>query len=196
MLKRVIGAGLSGGVVLIVWTFVFNAVLGFQSSLDMNRIPAEGLVYELLQEHFIEPGRYICNPAPTSGEQVQGEGPVFTVLYSGVGHEAAGTLMWISLVLFFLTPLIAAWMLSQTSRRIQSSYALKVIYFVVLGLFIALVKDVPKFGIGGYPLADAMAFAVNDIAMWTLVGLVVAWRVRPLEVVDSLHQDLLTEDNR
>ena len=89
--------------------------------------------------------------------------------------------MLVGLVVFFLAPMIGAWMLSQTSRRVRSSYARKVLFFVAIGLLFALFSDMAKFGIGSYPIKDAMAFAANDIVMWTLVGLVVAWRIQPQE---------------
>ncbi len=56
MAKRVIIAGLLGGVVLIAWTFAVNGLLGFKSSMDMNRIPAERQVYEVLKTSITEPG--------------------------------------------------------------------------------------------------------------------------------------------
>ena len=110
MLKRVIGPGLIGGVVLIVWTFVVNGVLGFQANIDMKQIPAERQVYETLKEHIVNPGRYI---------------------------------------------------------------------FVAIGVLFAIFGDLTNFGIGSYPVGDAIILATRDIIVWTLVGLVVAWRVQP-----------------
>jgi len=181
MVKMVLVAGLLGAVVLIVWTFVLNGILGFQSSIDMNRVAAESQVHEVLKDHVVEPGRYIFNPDPAVEGEPPGEGPVFSVLNGGVGHESAGSLMLVGLVVFLLAPMIGAWMLAQTSSRVRSSYVRKVMFFVALGLLLAVFSDVPRFGIGGYPLNDALALAANDLVMWTLVGLVVAWRIRPLE---------------
>jgi len=180
-MKTVIVAGLLGGVVLIVWTFVVNGLFGFQSRIDMNQIAAEREVYEVLKEHFVQPGRYLCNPAPAADGRGPTEGPVFSVLYSGVGHESAGSLMLSGLLVFLIAPLIGAWLLSQTSRRVRASYLRKVLFFVAIGLLLAVFTDIPKFGIGNYRLADALAFAANNLLMWTIVGLVVAWRIRPME---------------
>lgn len=179
MTKRVIDAGLLGGVVLIVWTFVVNGILGFQASIDMKEIPAERHVYETLREHIVEPGRYICNPELTLEGQFPAEEPVFSVLYGGMGHESAGGLMLVGLVVFLLAPMIGAWMLSQTSSRTLSSYPRKVFFFVTIGMLLAVFSRVTSFGIGSYPVKDAIALAAHDIIVWTLVGLVVAWRIRP-----------------
>jgi hypothetical protein len=175
----VLSAGLLGAVVLIAWTFVVNGVLGFQSRLDMKQIPAERQVYEVLQQHIVEPGRYIFNPPSTTAGQPPGEGPVFSALFSGVGHEAAGGLMVVGLVGFLLAPLLGAWLLAQASDQILASHLRKVLFFVALGLLLALVADIPKYGIGNYPLPDALAYAGNRLVAWTLVGLVVAWRITP-----------------
>lgn len=179
MPKKVISAGLLGGVVLMVWTFLVNGVFGFQSRIDMKQIPAERQVYETLKEHVVDPGRYVCNPELTSEGRFPDEEPVFSVLYGGVGHEAAGGLMLVGLVVFFLAPLIGAWMLSQTSGRVMSSYSRKVLFFVAIGALFAIFGDLTNFGIGDYPVKDAVVLAASHIVVWTLVGLVVAWRIKP-----------------
>lgn len=80
MLKKVVSAGLLGGLALIVWTFVVNGILGFQAN--------------------------------------------------------------------------------------------------AVGLSLAVFADLTNFGIGSYPAKDAIILAINHIMVWTLVGLVVAWRIR------------------
>jgi hypothetical protein len=179
MLKKVIVAGLLGGVVLIVWTFVVNGLLRFEAGINMKQIPAERQVYEMLKEHITEPGRYVCNPELTSEGRFPNEEPVFSVLYGGMGHESAGEHMLVGLVVFLLSPIIAAWMLSQTSARVMSGYCRKVLFFVAIGFLFAIFGDLTSFGIGGYPAKDVVLLAANDIVVWTLVGLVVAWRIKP-----------------
>jgi hypothetical protein len=179
MPKNVIRAGLLGGVVLIVWTFVVNGLLGFQARIDMKSIEAERTVYEVLKEHIVDPGRYLFNPALTTEERFPDGEPVFSVLYGGVGHESAGRFMLVGLVVFFLAPIIGAWLLSQTSGRVLASYPRKVLFFVGIGLLVAVFTDLPNFGIGRYPVTDAVLLAINHLIAWTLVGVVVAWRMRP-----------------
>lgn len=87
----------------------------------MRQLPAEPQVYETLKEHVRTPGRYTVNPQLTAEGRFPDDQPVFSVLYGGVGHEAAGSLMLLGLVLFLLTPMIGAWMLTQTSTRAKSS---------------------------------------------------------------------------
>ncbi len=177
MSKNVLLAGLLGGIMLVVSTLVFNGILGMQARIDLQTIPAERDVYESLKEHVVEPGRYICNPALTPEGRFPDNEPVFSVLYGGMGHEAAGTLALVGLIGFFIAPLLGAWLLSQASEVVLASYPRKVLFFGVIGLVIAILGDLPKYGIGNYPLTDTILLASNHIMVWVLVGLVVAWRI-------------------
>jgi len=178
MSRNVIFAGFLGGVVLMVLTFVINGIFGFRAGIDMKQIPDERLVYETLKEHIVDPGRYACNPALTPDRRFPGGEPVFSVLYGGVGHEAAGRLEIFGLVLAFLASMIAAWMMSQMSERILSSYLRKVLFYMAIGLLIAVFIDLANSGIGDYPLKDAFKLAANHVALWTLTGLAVAPIIR------------------
>jgi len=182
MSKKVIITGLIGSLLLIVWTIIANSILGFKSNLDMNGIPDEQEVYEVLKENITEPGRYICNPEIIPGEAFPGKEPVFSVLYSGMGHDAAGGLMWIGLIRFILSSIIAVWLLSLSSDRILSSYPKKVFFFTLLGLFIAFFSDFEMYEIGGYPLFDMVVMAIHNVLLWTTVGLFAAWRIKPVPV--------------
>lgn len=181
MTKKILISGLLGGVVLILLTFILNVVFGFKSSMDMKQISNERQVYEILKENITEPGRYIFNPEVTPETGFPGAEPVFSVLYSGIGHEAAGSLMLAELVIFFLAPIIAAWMLSLTSKQVMSSYFRKVLFFAAIGLLFAVYSDFSNFGIGNYSLSDTLILAAHNIFIWTIVGLVVAWRMIPAE---------------
>jgi hypothetical protein len=179
MTKKVITAGILGGVVLMLWMLVVNGLLGFQARINMKQIEAERQVYETLKQHVVDPGRYVCNPELTpEGRFPDGE-PVYSILYGGVGHESAGAFMLVGLVVFFLAPLIGAWMLSQASIPTLSSYSRKVLFFAAIGLLFALFSDLMDFGIGSYPVRDAILLGLNHVVVWTLVGLVVAWRLKP-----------------
>jgi len=179
MFKKVLIAGLLGGIVLIAWTFVVNGLFGLNARINMKQIEAEREVYDVLKKQIVAPGRYICNPELTSeGRFPEGE-PVFSILYGGVGHEIAGRFAIVGFILFFLAPILAAWMLSHASTRVLSSYPRKVLFFVMIGLLFALFGDLTDFGIGGYPARDAIILAVHHIVVWTLVGLVISWRIKP-----------------
>ena len=179
MLKKVVAAGVLGGIVLFGWTFVINGIFGFNRHLNMNQISDERFVYDVLKSSIVEPGRYIANPELTpAGIFPDGE-PVFSIHYSGMGHDVAGKLMLFQLAIFLLVPVIAAWKLSLANERVLNSYWCKVRFTSTFGLLFALYGDLMSIGIDNYSLLDAFCLAVEDIFAWILVGLVVAWRLQP-----------------
>ena len=185
MTKKIFIAGILGGITLMILTFVVNGILRFNVSVNMKQIEEEQRVYETLKETIVEPGRYICNPQLTADERFPEDEPVFSILYGGVGHEAAGSLMLIGLIVYILTPIIGAWLLSQTSGEVLKNYGKKVLFFVAIGLIVALFTDLTRYGIGDYPFGDVLLLAINHVITWTLVGLVVAWRMKPEEEAKS-----------
>jgi len=177
--KKVLVAGLLGGIVLVVWTFVVNGVLGFNRSINMKQVPNERQVYTVLKENIVKPGKYVCNPELTLARTFPDEEPAFSIQYGGTGHGSAGVGMLVGLASFFLAPTIGTWMLSTTSAPNGSSYPRKVFFFTAIGLSLVIVGDLGKFGPGGYPSSDVLTLAVHDVVAWTFVGLVVAWRIKP-----------------
>lgn len=167
-----------GAVVMTVWAFVVNGMFWFTKDIAMKEIPDERAVYEVLKKNIVAPGRYVCNPALTPTGVPLNE-PVFGITYSGTGHEAAGPEEVRDLILGFLSVLIAAWMLSVTSERILSSYFRRVLFFAAIGLLFAVFSDLQKSGISAYPMHDALLWAAYDVAMWTVVGFVVASVIKP-----------------
>jgi hypothetical protein len=132
-----------------------------------------------LKETIIQPGRYIVNPALTLSGQFPENEPVFSILYGGVGHEAAGRMQWMHYGTSLAAMLMAAWMLSVTSGGILSSYLRRVLFLAVLGLLMAVFRDLPDMGIGAYPARDAVLLAGFTFGTWLLASLAVAWQVRP-----------------
>lgn len=179
MSKRVLLAGLIGGIGFVLWGFVVNGIFGFTARLDMQQLPDERTVYETLKANVVEPGRYIVNPALTEDRRFPEGEPVFSVLYGGVGHEAAGKEMILGLVYFLLASTIAAWLLSRASERVLGSYWRKALYFVAIGGIIAIFSDLPESGIGNYPARDVLLRATVNVVSWAVVGLAVSAVMRP-----------------
>lgn len=179
MWRRVILPGLLGGVVFVLWMFVVNGLFGFKASLDMKQVPNERQVYELLKENITEPGRYVCNPELTAERRFPEGEPVFGILNGGIGHEAAGRSALIQLVLFFVMPIAATWVLSLARGSVLSSYGRKLCFYTCIGFLIGVSSHMLDFGIGSRPLEDALIHTAHDILLWTFAGLAMAWRVKP-----------------
>lgn len=180
MYKKVIIAGLLGGLTLMILTFLLNGVFSFRNRIDMKQVPNERQVYEILKQNIVYPGKYLCNPELTSSNTFPENEPVFSILYGGVGHEAAGVQsLLFDLLITFISTTIGAWLLSLTSIKIMSSYPRKVFFFTIIGVLIAVYIDLNNFGIGNYPLKDALTLALQNIVVWTLVGLVISLIIKP-----------------
>lgn len=184
-MKRVLISGLLGFVVIIVWMTLVNGLLGFQARMTMKPIEGEREVYETLNAHVTEPGRYTVNPEPSaSGGYPPGE-PAYGVLYGGVGHEAAGRHMLLQLPVFIVAPVLAAWLLSAASARVRSSWPRRVLFVAGTGLLIAVWGRLREFGIASYPAADAGLLAAHDLAMWIAAGFAIAWRMGPASPAEA-----------
>jgi hypothetical protein len=180
MLRRVLVAGALGCLALFVWAFVANAFFEVGPRVKMNRVLDERQVHAVLTANVARPGVYLVNPALTEDGQFPDHQPVFSVSYAGFGHEAAFRMMFVELAFWFAAALLTAGLLSQASPRILAHYFLRVLFIGLLGVLLALVGELGRFGIGGYPFGSVLPLAVNTALSWTFAGLVMAWPVRPV----------------
>lgn len=186
MLQRVLVAGILGAIVLMAWTFVAGAILGFNVKVRMNRIPNERAVYSVLKENVVAPGAYVVNPEVVPGTGFPFGEPVFGLQYAGFGHEAAGRMVFAYPAILFVSSILVAGLLSMTSRRVLSRYSIKVLFVVGIGVLFAAFGELTKFEIGGYPAKSALLLAAYDIISWTLAGLVIARVMRtPADVPEG-----------
>ena len=183
-MKRIVAAALIGWVVMSVWVFVVNGIYGFRHSIDMKEVPDDRQLYADLKRMIAEPGRYMVNPTQIETGFPANE-PVYSIQYSGIGHEAAGRGETVNLILGLAACLIATWMLSRSTDRVLASYIRRVLFFFTIGLFLVVAVELPKCGIGGYPMSDAIKLAVSTLVQWTVVGLVVGMILRP--AVDKIR---------
>jgi hypothetical protein len=181
MFRRVCVAGALGFVALALWTFLVNGLFGFAVRTQMNRVADEPAVHRMLKENVAAPGAYLVNPALTGERQFPPGEPVFSVSYSGIGHEAAGSMMLVEVGTALATALLVAGLLSAASASVQSTWARRTGFVAAVGVLLALTADLPRYGIGGYPLGSAAAMAAVRVVGWALAGLAMAWATRPLE---------------
>ncbi|UCF68525.1 MAG: hypothetical protein JSV80_04310 [Acidobacteriota bacterium] len=188
MWKKVMAAGLLSAIVLMAWVLVTNGVLGLRSRYAMKPIPNEWQLHDQLKERLAEPGRYVCplRPRETSSSSPPPElpselleQPVFSIQFSGLGHENAGQVAAAHFAIALIAPIVAAWMLATSGGWFLSRYARRVLFFALLGLIIALVGEFRQFDLGGYPFGTAVLFAVQELVGWTLAGLVAGAVLRP-----------------
>jgi hypothetical protein len=179
MRGKVLSAGVLGAAVMFVAAFVVNGVFGFTARLELRPVPNEAALYAVLKEAIVVPGGYVANPPVVPGRGFPPNEPVFRIRYAGVGHEAAGRLQLLRLAVVLVATTLAAWIASLASGRVLSSWPRRFGFFVLMGLWLAVFSDLPQHDIGAHPWHAAVALAAYDLALWTLAGAVMAWRLRP-----------------
>src|SRR5207247_427431 len=80
----------------------------------------------------------------------------------------------------FLAAIVAASLLGKLSWSLASKYGSRVRYVMTLGIFLALAARITDWGFFGYSASFTLVLAINDVIGWTLAGLVIAWRMKPL----------------
>ncbi len=177
MKKEMFLSGLLGGIVIFTWTIISTSLLPV-SGKRAQPVPNDKEIHTLLKERITEPGIYFLpdHPDENSADYPDYENePIFSVIYGGRTPGKFLGQMIFELFCIFAAPIIAAWMLSVTSERILAKYSRRVLFIAVLGLFLAIFGNV----FSEKPLDYILLSSINSLITWALVGLVVAWRIKP-----------------
>lgn len=174
MVRKIIFGSLLGCLTLLIWLTAVNTLFRVSMRVNMNRLPNEREVYTVLAEEVAAPGVYVVNPELIPGDGFPPNMPVYTVSYSGFGHEAAGRQMLFELGAILLAMIIASSLLANASENVLARYGHRVMFFSALSLVIALTGKLTLYNIGGYPLGSAFLATVNTFIAWSIAGLVVA----------------------
>ena len=183
MAKKVLSAGIMGGIVIVVWLLASNAILPYKGNLIHRIAPNQLAIHRVLKENIAEPGTYACpylGPAEESLLPDYRNQPVYTIIYEGYRHSGEGAPSFLfPIVIPFVVALTASWMLSLTSEKILSRYHRRFLFVALLGVMIALYDDILQISMGPQPDDYQIFLAVNNVLTWVLAGLVIAWRVKP-----------------
>lgn len=85
----------------------------------------------------------------------------------------------VMLLAAFLPPLLAALMLSMASPAILSRYSRRFLFVMAIGVIIVLYDDVLQMSLGPQPKDYLCFLAINNLAAWTVAGLVIARMMKP-----------------
>ena len=184
MKKSILISTLLGGLVAFVWLTVSNAIIPVKSEMIHQTAPNQLEVHTALKDNITTPGTYAIPYLSRAQESLLDEyrdQPVYTVIYSGYTHGDPGSAadFFVPLVVVFLVAFLASWMLSMTSGAILSRYGMRVLFVTLLGVVIALHDDILQMFLGFQPGDYLVFLAVNNVLTWFLMGLVIAWRIKP-----------------
>jgi hypothetical protein len=179
--RRVVSAGLFGGVIGILWTVLSMGLVPLRDSMGWKEVPNEETVLQALDANLTEAGLYLVpgHSPPDSLFRARHEtGPFFRVHSLPNGTEGPIRPL-ISILSLLLAPLIPAWILVQACRHGSPSFVMRVGVVASFGVFLALAANIQLWGMELYLLTYALFLSANGILTWVVIGLVLAWRIRP-----------------
>ena len=178
MKKEILLSGLLGGIVVFVWFIISTELLRLNGDIAKS-ISNDKEIHEILKEKITEPGIYFVPDHPDENQEEYPDyenEPIFSIIYGGRTPSTFIGQFIFELFCIFIAPMVAAWLLSVTSENILAKYSRRVLFVMVLGFFLAVFGEVfsPK------SLDKILLSSLNNMITWALVGLVIAWRIKPV----------------
>lgn len=186
MAKRVVIAGILGGLTMFVWLFVAHEFLPL-GELGVQEIPNEAPVLSAMQSSIPQAGLYLfpgfgLGPNPTPAQR-NAAMPAYMRKYEQsphgilVYHPASGPFNFgASLAregaLNLLEGLLAAWLVSYAAAG--RAYSQRAGFVVILGVLASVTTNVEYWNWYDFPGNYVGGYMVTQIIGFTLVGLVVA----------------------
>jgi len=185
-MKRILLAGILGGLTLFVWMFVAHEILGL-GEMGVGEIPNEAVVLSAMRGAIPEAGFYIfpgfgLGPKPT-GEQRKAATPEYMKKYEQSPHGILvyhppsgpfhfGTLLGREFALNVLQALLAAWLLSCAASG--QGYATRAGFVAVAGVLAAISTNVEYWNWYEFPGKYIAGYMTTQILGFVLAGLVIA----------------------
>jgi hypothetical protein len=190
MARRVVIAGILGGLTMFVWLFVAHEFLPL-GEMGVGEIPNEGPLLSAMQASIPQAGLYLfpgmgLGPNPTM-QQRNAAMPAYMKKYEQsphgflVYHPASGAYPFGAALaregaLNLLEGLLAAWLLS--SAAAGRSYSGRAGFVVIVGALVAVATNVEYWNWYDFPGNYVAGYMVTQIIGFTLVGLIVAALVK------------------
>jgi hypothetical protein len=189
MIKNILISGILGGLVMFAMMIVFRFFLPIGGKTELLTMPDQVLIHAQLKERITKPGRYVCPYLPPDKRSALFPDylnePIFMVTYDGRTHGTVPGFASPGMLSFLLAPMAAAWLLSLASDRVLATYLHRVLFVSTLGLFIAVAADLLSSLTDELPFAAVAGKAVASVITWSLIGFVLAWRIRPRPTKDA-----------
>jgi hypothetical protein len=184
-MKRLLVAGVLGGVALFVWGFLSHVILPLGQT-GLRTLPDEVLVVGPMQQSLQEPGIYVfpgMNPDLQSDPAVveawaekHRAGPRGLIVYNPEGADPMSpTQLAIELLSNILAAVVAAYLISKTGAPMA-----RVIWLsMLLGLFAWAVVHVSHWNWYGFPGDYTAAALLDEVVGWSLAGVAMGWILKP-----------------
>jgi hypothetical protein len=184
MAKRVLLAGILGGIVLFLWGFIAHEVLPL-GTVGLNDLPNEDAVLNITRANISAPGIYVF-PGPglhstASQEQKQAlmkqalqkaaTGPQGMIIYRPIGAQSFSLQLMTEAGANILQALLAAFLLAQVGLRRFSS---RVGFVFVIGLLTAVTTNISYWNWYSFPTNYTISYVSYLILGYLFVGVVAA----------------------
>lgn len=184
MAKRIILAGILGGIVFFFWGFVYHDLLPFGEA-GVKELPNEQAVLSNLKTQVSEPGLYFfpgwgLGPNATSAQKraamdelnrKAASGPQGMLVYQPIGHAMSPGMLLTECVTNIVQALLVAFVLAQFGvHRFSSRLGLA----FVIGLLASITTNVSYWNWYGFPSTFTMSNIVFLVLAYFLVGIVAA----------------------
>jgi hypothetical protein len=179
MAKRILLAGVLGGIALFMWGGMAHAVLGL-GMVGIQNLAQPEPVMDALKAATPQSGFYLFPPADAAGkvapDKMGGAYGIMIYHSAGAGAPMTGQLVKEG-VLDIVMALFAAFMLSLASGL--SGFASRVGFVTMLGLMIGLMTNVQYWNWYGFPSNYTEVAVFMDIVGFLIIGLIAAAFVKP-----------------
>lgn len=191
-MKKIILAGVLGGIVLTVWGRVAWMALPIHDA-SMNKIEDEDAVVGMLNSSLTKHGVYafptfIEETNTMTEEEIEAmtneyaerykRGPVGIIVFQPEGSDPLIQQMIYGVLISILAALLAAWMLSR-STAMQSSYWGRISFCGMLGILASLVTHAMYWNWMHFPFDYTTAMILDTVIGWVLAGFVIGAIVKP-----------------
>jgi len=179
--KTVITTGLIAGLVGLACTVVFLQVIPLRDQSGYKEVPNEAKVLEALDANLRETGIYLLpghSPPDSLFRERYARGPLFRIHVLQNGADGAARFL-VSVIALLVAPIIPTWHIWSLCRNGRPGFGSRVLRVASFGVFLVLWADLRMWGMELFPLNYTLVLAASSVATWGVVGLVVAWRIRP-----------------
>jgi hypothetical protein len=193
-MKRLLIAGLAGGIILFVWEAAAWLALPIHTP-SLYSMAHEDTVIASMKTGMDRKGVYLFPAMPKTGQgdaalqaaasdawtRKYQAGPTGMVIYDPAGSSPMMPLqMVIGLITNVLAAMLAAWLLSR-STAVNASYLSRVAFCGALGIFASLVSHVISWNWMNYPADYTTGLIADTVIGWVLAGLGIATVVKRRE---------------
>jgi len=188
---QLVKTGLLAGLVGILWTMLTLGLIPVRDTMGWKEVPNEAVVLEALDANLTDTGLYLVpghSPPDSLFRSRHSDGPLFRVHSLRNGTEGP-IRAFISILSLLLAPLIPAWFLSRICQRGTPPYPTRVFIVTLFGVFLTLAGEIQLWGMELYPLLYSLLLSVNAIISWMVIGLFLAWRIKPSGVVSRVRSE-------